>query len=121
MRAKNTSYKILKKELDRVFSLYIRKRDKKCICCGSTKLLQCGHYISRSNNALRYDERNCNCQCMRCNVFLKGNYPVYSLKMIEKYGSDILEKLDRDSKVFTKLSVSGLKQMIVYYKNILKI
>lgn len=84
----------LKKLADEVFSLYIRKRDGRCFTCGSSQNLQAGHYIPRDCLELRYDVRNVNCQCIGCNVFKKGNYTIYALNMMRKYGDNILYDLD---------------------------
>ena len=90
------------KKADKFFSDYIRKRDKGvCICCGDKKewkYQQAGHYISRSCFPLRFNEKNVNCCCVRCNVFLNGNYPAYSLAMMKKYGDNILYELDEIKK-----------------------
>lgn len=97
-KKKAVSISALKKKADKVFSDYIRQRDKgKCFTCGCVKEWkeqQNGHYITRSCLALRYNEENCHCQCVGCNVFKHGNYTTYSLKMIEKYGVDKLKELE---------------------------
>ena len=78
------STKSLKDKLDRVFSMYIRLRDSKefgfkyfrCISCGRVlpfEQADCGHYISRTNMALRFSEDNCSAQCRSCNRFKDGN------------------------------------------------
>lgn len=98
---KKKSVKKLKKELDAVFSLYIRHVGSKdgmnqCFTCGKTfliKELQDGHYESRRYLALRYEITNNHCQCFDCNIRKKGNYTVYALKMIEKYGKGHLDML----------------------------
>lgn len=95
------SVKKLKVELDAVFSLYIRHLGSKdgmnqCFTCGKTfliKELQDGHYESRRYLALRYEISNNHCQCFDCNIIKKGNYTVYALKMIEKYGKEHLDML----------------------------
>ena len=95
------SIKYLKKELDRIFSLYIRwtgaKEGKnRCFTCNvelPIKELQDGHYESRRFLALKYEKTNNHPQCFHCNIRLKGNYTVYALKMIEKYGKDHLDML----------------------------
>lgn len=64
-------------KLDKVMSLYVRMRDSKefhfryfrCISCGQVKPIEqgdCGHYISRTHMALRFDSRNMNCECRHC-------------------------------------------------------
>ncbi len=88
---------------DDLFSIYIRLRDTDkngvgyCTTCHtlhSFNFLQCGHYISRDKKSLRYDAKNCHIQCIRCNVFLKGNYPAYSAFMQKVYGNEILNFLN---------------------------
>ena len=75
---KKTSRKSLVKKLDTIVSLYIRKRDKRCVVCGSTENLTNGHVFSRSNYSARWDitkDGNCHCQCMSCN--LRHEYDPY--------------------------------------------
>ena len=85
----------LKKEADRKMSLLVRARDGGCVTCGSKENLQNGHYVPRNWMALRYDERNNNCQCLVCNVFKKGNMDEYARFLIRKYGTGILEELNK--------------------------
>ena len=56
--------------------------------------MQCGHYVSRACLPLRYDEKNCNCQCPRCNVFLHGNLIDYRIALVEKYGDTVVDGLE---------------------------
>ena len=115
------SLSYLKKKLDGVFSEYIRQRDKGvCFTCGiikSWKEQQNGHYVSRSHNSLRYDERNCHCQCLPCNVFKHGNMDVYALKLVEKYGADILKELNNEKRKIKQFSAQELKDLIAKYEN----
>lgn len=98
---KKQSIKYLKKELDRIFSLYIRwlgaKDGKnKCFTCDvilPIEKLQCGHYESRKYLSLRYEISNNSPQCPTCNIIKSGNYTVYALRMIEKYGKEHLDWL----------------------------
>ncbi len=92
------SIKQLKNKADAVFSIWIRERDKRCYTCMRVipvKELQCGHYVSRSYLALRYDEKNAHAQCVSCNVFKHGNMTVYAIQLINEYGVDILTDLER--------------------------
>lgn len=90
---KNISYKQL------VFNKLIRKRDEGngCICCGrDDDTLSAGHYLSiGSRPDLRFNLINVNMQCYVCNVELHGNQSVYREKLIEKYGLEEIEKLER--------------------------
>ncbi len=103
-RARKVKTSTLKKTLWRVFSEFIRKRDAdhagyaSCVSCGDSKLWkyqQAGHYVRASAGMVtRFDERNVNTQCLRCNVFLDGNIPPYAIFMVKTYGPEILEELD---------------------------
>ena len=110
----------LKRELDSIFSQFIRQRDKGiCLTCRTIKPWkeqQAGHYWSRSFTNTRFDERNVHCQCVGCNVFKYGNKEVYSLRMIEKYGVEILDELDRKRRLEKRFTTKELQSLIEQYK-----
>lgn len=92
----------LKKLADQAFSTYVRLRDAdkyglaNCISCGARKPwkeLQNGHFVSRTSSTLRYDEENCNAQCVGCNMFKQGNQYAYSIALDLKYGDGTAKKL----------------------------
>lgn len=124
--------KTLKAKLDKVFSLWIRKRDSfesqgqlyfNCISCGKPKVFEqadCGHYYGRANMALRYDEKNCNAQCRSCNRFNEGNRQGYAIGLQEKYGKDVLDILQIKSLQITKWAAFEYETLIQYYKDKLK-
>jgi len=115
------------RRLDKVFSFYIRLRgsveydgEKMAICvtCKSMKRWQDqqnGHFFTRGRQSTRWDEMNCNVQCMRCNVFLKGNYINYTYYMIDTYGREAVDDLERKSLKSIKIPSTKLKEMIEYY------
>lgn len=127
IKIKDENVKDLVKELDRVFSIFIRTRYMdfqgiaKCFTCGQYEHwrkgghMQCGHYISRDNKPLRWHEENCQTQCVRCNITLKGNYPAYSQALIRKHGVGILDKLEIIKNNEFKLERGKLKILIAYY------
>jgi hypothetical protein len=41
----------------------------------------------------RFDEKNCNAQCRRCNSFDEGNAAGYAAGLIAKYGAGIIDEL----------------------------
>ena len=105
MAKKKPSVPTLKRKLDDVFSIYIRLRDSdqngycKCISCGAIYFwkggsMHNGHYVNRSHMSLRYDEKNCNAQCINCNSFDEGNNIGYTRGIIKKYGAEILDILE---------------------------
>ena len=81
----------LKKELDKWFSLYIRLREAtdeglvQCFTCGKVNSykvgMQNGHFMSRQFMATRYDEQNCQVQCVGCNMFKFGEQFKFSLAL----------------------------------------
>lgn len=118
-KPKLKTYKKLKAELDRVFSLFIRYRDGgRCFTCDvikPIKEIQCGHFFSRTYLSTRWDERNCHAQCVGCNIFKKGNMAVYALRMNQKFGPETIEKLFQLSKQTVKISQHELEARIDYY------
>jgi hypothetical protein len=116
-RENNT--RLLKAKLDKVFSIWIRIRDNGvCFSCGDKKHWQeqqNGHYVSRSKMSTRYDEQNCHCQCLPCNVFKKGNYPAYSEALINKYGVAIISILNKKGQEIKQWTANELKFLITYY------
>lgn len=121
------SGKALKKELDKVFSEYIRRREAnpegvtRCFTCGKIgtwESMDCGHYESRAHLSTRWDEENCHVQCKGCNIFKSGNYPAYAVKLQEMYGDGILKKLYVKARVDYKPSRVIYEQLINYYKTL---
>lgn len=113
-----------KKELDRVFSLYIRNKyadsngNVKCFTCSVTKPIkeiQNGHWIPRNNLATRFSEENCRPQCVGCNMFNKGRPDVFAVNLI-KEGIDIVELQQSRYKIF-KVNTEWYKEKIEEYKN----
>ena len=78
--------------------------------------MQCGHYVSRWHNSLRYDERNCNCQCKGCNIFKNGNIDTYAVKLLEKYDDDILYILEKEKRKTKQWKARELEDLIKIYK-----
>ena len=118
------SVSTLKKELDRVYSIYIRRKDADtnglatCFTCGIRrpwKELQNGHYVSRAHNNTRFDDFNCHVQCMACNVFKHGNMDMYAIKLREKYGEGILEELNRRKNIIKQFTATELQTLIEQY------
>lgn len=116
----------LVKELDRVFSIFIRQRGmdargfNSCYTCGTTARwqdLQCGHFISRRHYSTRWDEKNCKPQDAKCNVFNQGNAPVFAAKLIEEYGASILNLLIAKKNNLMKITNTELEILINEYNS----
>lgn len=79
----------LKLKAQKVFNAWIRERDKDkpCISCGKGRVENAGHYLSQGHHsALRFDEKNTNGQCIRCNLYLSGNLINYRRGLVERIG-----------------------------------
>ena len=97
---------------------YIKLRDKyTCISCGNkTRKMDAGHYRPAGrNSALRFDERNINCQCVICNQFKSGNLIAYREALIKKIGLEMVLELESNNEC-KKWSVSELNEIISKYK-----
>ena len=119
----------LKKELDKWFSLYIRQRDADdngivaCYTCGVYKYwkdMHCGHFISRRHTCTRWDEVNCQVQCVGCNIFNQGNAPRFAQRIVNNYGEKKLNELLELSNNTCKFTRSDYLELIDKYKNKLK-
>lgn len=108
--------KRLVNRLDKVFSIYIRNRDGRCVTCGKKEALQCGHLFSRIAYSTRWDEMNAYCQCAGCNIQHERNFwPLYRYA-IQIHGEEKIEQLQRKYKTPVKLSNEVLMALIDKYK-----
>ena len=115
--------KRLIKELDRIFSFYIRTRDGwKCVTCGSTdrESLQCGHLFSRISYNTRWDERNAYCQCSGCNFRHEHDPGPLTSYFLSLYSSREYQKLYNESHKQRHFYNYDLIKLIDYYKARLK-
>jgi hypothetical protein len=120
----------LKKELDKWFSLYIRLREAtdtglvQCFTCGNVNSykvgMQNGHFMSRQFMSTRYDEQNCQVQCVGCNMFKFGEQFKFSLALDYKYGKGTAEELLHKSRQINKMSSKDFEEKISYYKLIVE-
>lgn len=82
-------------ELDRLTSVSVRRRDRRCVTCGTALRLQCSHFYSRRHLRTRFDPRNCNAMCAGCNSRHNSDPTEYLRFMNERYGSDVVAELER--------------------------
>ncbi len=99
----------LKKRVWKLFSRYIRLRDRlvtskgkvstrygRCCSCGrkyAIKKLQAGHFIPGRRGLLLFHMQGCHSQCYGCNIMQKGNWPGYYKFMVKKYGVEVIHYL----------------------------
>lgn len=117
---KTKSQAQLKKELDRVFSLFIRaKYPKRCYTCGAVgKTLQNGHFVSRNYLATRFLEDNCRPQCVGCNLFGNGKPLDFEEHLIRELGKKRVEALKKKRHEITILSRDWYTREIENYKRL---
>ena len=119
-RQKAKSLSQLKKALDGVFSLWVRKSGNgRCYTCG--RLVganggQAGHFISRSYLATRWDEDNVRQQCVGCNVFGGGKPLDFEEHLREEIGNKRVDDLKKRRHQIVKMSRAEYETRIEYYK-----
>ena len=115
------SYASLKRQLDKVFSEFIRRRFNpcKCITCGVVKPwkeMQCGHFIPRHYLAGRWHILNCAVQCASCNVWGRGRYPEFAAWGVNTYGQSWLTDMVALKRQPVKLKSHDLENMITDFE-----
>lgn len=147
-KQKKPTRTLLRRKSDELFSKYIRLRDSdyrrdvevpgwygKCITCSYNGLVawiddkddlrftrgwDAGHFVSRGNWFVRYDEENVNLQCSyRCNKMKSGEHIKYGYALEEKYGRGTpkhLEESAEKNKEYT-LKIEEFQQIIEDSKN----
>ena len=114
-----------KREAQKAFNAYIRKRDEKepCISCQRHHDGQyhAGHYkTTGANPELRFNEDNCHKKCAPCNNHLSGNIANYRINLINKIGQDRVDALESKHDQ-VKYSCEDLKEIETRYKQKLKL
>ena len=119
----------LKKELDKYFSLYIRLRNAtdegltQCYTCGKVdhyKKLQCGHFQSRRHHSTRWNEKICQVQCVKCNMYAQGEQWKFGLQLDHQYGNGTSSELEFLARISMKKMRAEYEEDIRYYKAIVE-
>jgi hypothetical protein len=114
----------LKKQLDTVFSIYIRTThsvDGICTCytCGKTgtiKELQNGHFVSRGYTATRWHEDNCRPQCVGCNIFGNGKPLDFEDHLKKDFTDEYIEEIKAMRHLIVKHDRQWYLEQIEKYK-----
>ncbi len=116
----------LKKILDSVFSVYIRKKyansngEVACFTCGKVmpwQHIQNGHFISRAYLATRFHEDNCRPQCVGCNVFGGGKPLDFEDNLKKELSNDYVESIKKLRHSSVKYDRHWYIEKINQYKN----
>jgi hypothetical protein len=131
MAKKTKTISKLKKDLDTIFSIYIRLRESNefgyvsCFTCPTVRHykdgMQNGHFMSRKHLATRFSEDgNCEVQCLSCNIYGAGMQYMFGLMLENKYGEGRAEELRVLSRTTLKISSAEYVEKISYYKNLVE-
>ena len=116
----------LVKDLDKVFSLFIRMRASDengyatCFTCGQVKKWKegdAGHFISRGAYSTRWNETNVQFQDKKCNIFQSGQQYLFSVALDRLHGEGTADALYAMSRQTRKYGVGEIKAMIEIYKD----
>ncbi len=119
----------LKKELDKIFSLYIRLRKATpqgmttCFTCGTQKhykKMHAGHFMSRKHLSTRWNEDNVQVQCPKCNLFGQGEQYTFGKLLDVRIDEGTAENLEQLARTTTKIMRYEYEDMIKEYKKKLK-
>lgn len=112
------------KILQQLVNKHVRQRDGNfCISCNKEVKgkIDAGHMFSVGNYpSVRFDERNINSQCIRCNQFNGGSLLEYREYLIKKIGLEQFEDLDRLAHKNRIFDIEEIKEMIKKYKELTK-
>lgn len=110
-------------QLDIIFSLYIRMRDKRLRgrcpfhdSCSFRPIECCFHFITRSKFSTRWDEQNAVGACHACNFKENFNNHIFISWYLSKFGKEQYESLIARSNRIAKHSIDDLERMKSYFK-----
>lgn len=120
----------LKKDLDKIFSIYIRTRHAddngmvECWTCSVKKHykeMHAGHFMSRKHLPTRFHEDNVQVQCPKCNLFGQGEQYAFGKLLDIRIKEGLAEHLQTLSKTRMKFTRSDYIEMIEEYKEKVKL
>jgi hypothetical protein len=98
--------KITVSKAQEAFNASIRRRDGRCVTCGTTQNLQASHVFAvGGNGGLRFHPKNVHAQCAKCHLeWHNRNHVPY-----HNYCSDFLDELYALRSMTVKYNVETLK------------
>ena len=108
----------LRKDLDTIFSQYIRRRDKVCRKCGTNQNLQNSHIMSRVSQNLRWDERNAMTLCYKCHLCWWHKEILEAAEWCKiEIGEELYNSLRKEKDIIKHWTPEDLKNLIEKYSN----
>ncbi len=117
----------LKKDLDKIYSIYIRTKFSKygmcnCYTCGKAMYIKeahCGHFIPRNILITRWDEENTRPQCPGCNLWGNGKILDFEDHLNLDLGKTAVKRLkEKRFKIF-KVDSRWYEDKIELYKKLI--
>jgi hypothetical protein len=114
-------------KLWKVFSEFIRLRDADengmayCFTCGLLrhwKKGDCGHGIGRQHKSTKYNEKNNQFQCKKCNGFEGGMRERFKENMDRRYGNGTWDLMELMAKKPVKWGQFEIDAMTAHYKQL---
>jgi len=87
-----------------------------CSWSGMWTASQAGHAIGGRTGAVLFDESIIRVQCVKCNIFERGNYGVFALRLIQENGAEWYAKKQFEARKTVKLSRVDCLSRIEEYK-----
>jgi hypothetical protein len=125
-KKKAQTLRALKNKAWKLVSEYVRRSHADaggfcgCYTCGAPihwKLeAQAGHAIGGRHNAVLLDVEIIRPQCVSCNVFRRGNYPIFAAKLIRENGIEWFEQKLAQARQVVKYTRSDLEDVVNEYK-----
>jgi hypothetical protein len=117
---------LAKKKAWDAFSLYVRLKDaveeiNVCYTCGKLihyKECNAGHGIGGRNNAVLFDIRIVKPQCPGCNIWGRGQYQIFTRKLIDELGLEGYDKVVTEARNPIKYKLEDYRAIEEHYKEL---
>jgi hypothetical protein len=116
----------LKRKAWKLLSEYVRRKSAsptngmaECYTCGTMmhwRNIDAGHFVPGRSGAVLLVEENVRPQCKICNLWMRGNYHQYTLRMIDEVGRAKVDELMALRHQTKKWSRAELDDFIDEYK-----
>jgi hypothetical protein len=119
------SFRELVKVLDREYSIFRRMAAAgsnglvACATCGTLhhwKDITLGHYVSRARISVRWDYRNTEPQCLKCNSFSGGEQFLMRQYLVKKYGEKEIHGMEQLALITKTETRESLIEKIADYR-----
>ncbi len=105
------------KQLDAAFSKYVKKRDGKCVACGSRANLECAHVFGCGARSVRWNPLNAVTLCRECHAHDHQDDPRLAMRVAqERLTEHEWERLVRLQGQIVHWTVDDKKELLAWLK-----